>query len=151
MSTLFKQAPQMSRSRAVSQCYIRGTMIALMGTPLGDRIRAHRKQQGLTQGQLATFARVKRSWLSLVEAGERERPNAEMLARVADTLGVSVEYLVSGRTDQPDPEKEAILRRLSRYPSDFLARIELMAGAFFSEDDPRKHEPDANTDQQRGE
>lgn len=125
-------------------------MTVLMVTPLGQRIVRLRAERGWTQGQLAAYARVKRSWLSLVESGDRERPNADDLVRVARALGTTVEYLVTGQTEDVEPEKEAILRRLASRPTDVLARFERAVGAFFSEEPP-KREPDSDTEGKRQE
>jgi transcriptional regulator with XRE-family HTH domain len=114
-------------------------MVALMtANPLGNRIRTLRESRGLSQGQLAAYARVKQAWLSKVEAGKTDNPRVSDLARVARVLGETVEYLQSGRREQGEavivePEKVAIARRLLRYPLDVLARIEQTAGMWAGE------------------
>lgn len=114
-------------------------MVTHASTPLGDRIRSLRQARAWTQGQLATDAGVKRSWLSNVESGVIDNPRAEYLSAVARTLGVSVEYLTSGRSAGPNeivitgPEnKAAPLRRMSRYPADIIARFDRMMADLFA-------------------
>lgn len=142
-------------------------MVVCMGSPLGDRIKMLRKDRDWTQGQLATYAGVKRSWLSNVESGEIDNPRAEYLGKIATSLAVSVEYLTTGRSAGPDEivisgpeEKAAPLRRMSRYPAHMLNRFErLIADMFDLHDEPtgdpasqrgqhqaQQDQPDAATD-----
>ncbi len=111
-------------------------MVTMTRTALGDRILSLRNQREWTQGQLALKAGVKRSWLSLVESGERERPNGEMLAMVARALGVTSDYLLTGRSEGDDPEKEQVLGQLKQYPTPVLKRVLRMIGVFVSEEPP---------------
>jgi HTH-type transcriptional regulator/antitoxin HipB len=66
---------------------------------LGAALRAHRKQLGLTQAQVARRAHVTRQWLVRLEQGH---PNAELglVLDVARVLGVAVEF-------RPIPEQVA--------------------------------------------
>ena len=60
---------------------------------IGERIREARKNAGLTQAQLAESSGVAAISIHQYEAGKRE-PRIEQLCRVADTLGVSIQYLL---------------------------------------------------------
>lgn len=62
---------------------------------VGATIRRLREQRGLTQGQLATYARVSRAWLSRVEIGDIKRPDRARLERIARVLGVAPEILLA--------------------------------------------------------
>lgn len=75
---------------------------------VGELIRRVRRERGLTQGQVATFAGVTRSWLSLVESGHRERPERERLEKIARVLRIPPETLLSaaGYRVTPLPERE---------------------------------------------
>lgn len=55
---------------------------------LGTLIKRLREEQNLSQKELAHQARVKRSWLSHVETGERKKPEPERLERVAVALSI---------------------------------------------------------------
>lgn len=69
-------------------------LTALDPGDLGARIKAARVAAGLTQPALAgTDASV--AYLSRIESGQR-RPSTDLLASLADRLGVTVEYLVLG-------------------------------------------------------
>jgi len=87
---------------------------------VGPLIRRLREQRGLTQGMLATYAGVTRSWLSLVELGRRERPERELLERVAAVLRVPPEALwaAAGYRVAPVPIRER------RTPHEIIRELE---------------------------
>lgn len=62
---------------------------------LGKRIAELRERRGLLQKELATAAGLSVSFLSEVE-NDRRAPGAEVLLRIADALGASLDYLVRG-------------------------------------------------------
>jgi transcriptional regulator with XRE-family HTH domain len=68
---------------------------------LGKRIGEMRRKRGLTQRQLADKLKVSHGRISLYETGDRS-PDPEMLNKLADFFGCSVDYLL-GRSDDPDP------------------------------------------------
>ena len=65
---------------------------------LSERLVQCRKEAGLTQAQIAIYADITEKAYQNYEAMRRE-PRLESLVRVADTLGVSLDYL-TGRTDK---------------------------------------------------
>ena len=65
---------------------------------LSERLVKCRKEAGLTQAQIAIYADITEKAYQNYEAMRRE-PKLEILVRVADTLGVSLDYL-TGRTDK---------------------------------------------------
>lgn len=69
---------------------------------LGKRIRAERRRQDLTQEQLAEMADISDSFMGHIERGGRTL-SIETLARLANVLGLSIEYIVCGEFNyQPD-------------------------------------------------
>lgn len=62
---------------------------------LGKRIRAERKKQNLTQEQLAELAGISDSFMGHIERGGRTL-SIETLARLANALHLSIEYIVCG-------------------------------------------------------
>lgn len=64
----------------------------------GNRIRAIRESQNLTQDQLAELASLNRVTIAKYESGRIE-PGAKALARIADALGVSADVLL-GRSEE---------------------------------------------------
>ena len=62
---------------------------------IGSRIRAERRRQDLTQEKLSEMADISESFLGHVERGGRTL-SIETLAKLANALGLSVEYIISG-------------------------------------------------------
>ena len=62
---------------------------------LGPRIAALRREAGWSQAELAARLRVSPSAMGMYEQGRRE-PSAQMLLTLAQTFGVSVDYILSG-------------------------------------------------------
>lgn len=71
---------------------------------LGRRIAELRDRRGLLQKDLAARAGLSVSFLSEVE-NDRRTPGAEVLLRIADTLGASLDYLVRGDDSRPAEPK----------------------------------------------
>lgn len=74
---------------------------------VGERIRQQRQKLGYTQERLASEADMSKGFLSEVETGTRN-PSAEYLLRMANALGVSLDYLMKGEdapTTGSTPEK----------------------------------------------
>jgi transcriptional regulator with XRE-family HTH domain len=62
---------------------------------IGTRIRAGRRERGLTQNQLAALVDVSRSAVAQWETGRTGQITGN-LSRIAAALGLGVEYLVHG-------------------------------------------------------
>ena len=69
---------------------------------LGDRIKKFRHARGWTMRDLAKLSRVDHGWICRVETGERSNISLEAATRVAQALGVSLDYL-AGLTFDPTP------------------------------------------------
>ena len=65
---------------------------------LAARLRACRKEKGLTQYQAAIYCDITENAYQNYERMTRE-PKLEILIRLADLYGVSLDYL-TGRTDE---------------------------------------------------
>ena len=63
---------------------------------LGQRIRERRQVLKLTQQQLAQALRLTPQHLSAVEQDKRA-PSLNTLAKLAEELGVSIDYLITGQ------------------------------------------------------
>ncbi len=69
---------------------------------LGKRIRAERRRQDLTQEKLAEMAGISDSFMGHIERGGRTL-SIETLAKLANALSLSIEYIVCGEFNyQPD-------------------------------------------------
>lgn len=75
---------------------------------LGDRIRACRIKAGITQGRLGEMVGVSAQAVTQWESGEN-KPSRKNLERVANALGVSIDYLVNG-TLLPERDGNATVR-----------------------------------------
>ncbi|HET8640932.1 MAG TPA: helix-turn-helix transcriptional regulator, partial [Pseudonocardiaceae bacterium] len=99
--------------------------MAVDAAAVGQRIADARGRAGLTQAQLAAAASLDRSALAKIEAGNR-RVSALELARVAEVLGVRIEWfvyeapeaIISRRSAQepgtPSPRIDAAVERVTR-------------------------------------
>ncbi len=74
---------------------------------VGDRIRQHRQKLGYTQERLSSEASISKGFLSDVETGTRN-PSAEYLLRIADALGVSLDYLMKGGGEPSESSSKKI-------------------------------------------
>ena len=65
----------------------------------GVRLKRLRQKKHLSQETLAAAANLRKSHISMLESGERKLTLLSALAAVAmaQTLGVSVDYLVTGK------------------------------------------------------
>ena len=70
---------------------------------LSERLAQCRKEAGLTQAQMAIYADITEKAYQNYEAMRRE-PRLEILVRIANILGVSLDYL-TGRTEQKEIHK----------------------------------------------
>ena len=100
---------------------------------MGARIAALRKEAGLSQAELAEKLQISASAMGMYEQGRRE-PSAQMLVSLAQTLGVTTDYLLTG-TPAPDQREElgrmflnritTADRRLEKRPDRPFSRQEL--------------------------
>lgn len=65
-----------------------------MSSTLGSKIQKIRKQKGLTLEKLAELTGSSKSYIWELENRNPPRPSAAKIARIADQLGVEIEYLL---------------------------------------------------------
>ena len=86
---------------------------------LGGRIAQLRKEQGITQVQLAETLILSQQLIAAYEGGQRCVP-ADVLPRMATVLGVSMEALVGADTKLakrgPTPKLQRQLEKITRLP-----------------------------------
>lgn len=87
--------------------------IAAEYTNVGQKIATVRKQQGLTQGQLAERIGVNRTLVTDYEIG-RIKMSAEMLCRFAIALNISTDKLLGLKSSELDYSKDLKLTRRIR-------------------------------------
>ena len=73
---------------------------------LGARIAALRRSAGMNQAALAEKLRISPSAVGMYEQGRRE-PSLQILAKLAEIFGVSIDFLVTGKP-MNDPEEKLI-------------------------------------------
>jgi len=64
------------------------------GKQIGRLVAEQRKRLGLTQVELASQAKVGRSWLSLLEGGRINDPGSFLLDALASALGLTIKDLL---------------------------------------------------------
>ena len=84
---------------------------------LGARIKKEREKKGVRQAELAELSHTSPGALSLIEQGKRI-PGADIVARLADALGVTSDYLLGIKSSMnledylSNPQVEEILKKL---------------------------------------
>ncbi len=71
---------------------------------IGRRLRARRRELGLTQEALAELVDISSSFVGHIERAEKI-PSVETLARLSLCLRVSMDYLIMGRKQICDKER----------------------------------------------
>jgi transcriptional regulator with XRE-family HTH domain len=61
---------------------------------IGERIKALRQKKGWSQRELARLAGVRHATLAELETGMRTETRTDIARRLAQTLGITVDYLV---------------------------------------------------------
>ncbi len=80
---------------------------------LGDRIRMLRRRLGLTEQNLADLLGVTLQHISGVEKGV-SRPSLDLLVRMAQELGVTTDYLLTGIRATEETIRNSILGGIKR-------------------------------------
>jgi transcriptional regulator with XRE-family HTH domain len=75
----------------------------------GDKMTMLRKQKNISQVELAEKTSISRDGISKYERGDIV-PSVEYAKRIADALGVSLDYLVSEDAKEDALDKEAVKR-----------------------------------------
>ena len=70
---------------------------------LGEKLKQLRAIRGWSQRELSRQAGVRQTLLSELESGKKEDTTGENLRKLAETLHVSVDYLVGKRNDRRSP------------------------------------------------
>jgi transcriptional regulator with XRE-family HTH domain len=73
-----------------------------MSEELKDKIELLRKNKSWTQGQLALYAEIDRSYVTKLEAGDAPNVSGVILARIARALETTTDFLL-GLSNDPNP------------------------------------------------
>ncbi len=71
---------------------------------LGQRLRHLRELAGLSQNELAKRANVHRPLISVLESGKQRSVTLETAQRLAQALGVTLDFLAGPGDDEDDEE-----------------------------------------------
>lgn len=82
-------------------------------TPIGARIRELRRAQGRTLADVAAAVGISVSYLSQIER-DVSRLTIAVLKRIADTLGVHMNWFFHAAPEGPDDERDIIVRAANR-------------------------------------
>lgn len=97
-----------------------------MGTPLGDKIRAERKRLKLTLDQLAEKTNSSKSYIWELENRPVVRPSAEKISKIAEVLGVTVEFLLDDEKQEltETDANQVFFRRIAQLDPQKRAQLE---------------------------
>jgi len=89
---------------------------------LGERIALTRKDQGLSQAELAQMINASQQIVASYEAGERNIPVWKLI-KVAQALGVNVETLINGKSQKekkrgPSPKILQQFEQMQKLPKE---------------------------------
>ena len=71
---------------------------------IGQRIQRRRQQLGWTQEDLARESGVPQSAISRIEKGQRKNPGADVIRRLARSLGVTSDWLIGMYEEDEEAE-----------------------------------------------
>ena len=97
-----------------------------MPTPLGNKIRQLRKEQGLSLDQLATKAETSKSYLWELENRETANPTMDKVSKIAEKLGVTAEFLLNDKQEGHSAEDadKAFFRNYQKLSSPTKKKIQ---------------------------
>jgi transcriptional regulator with XRE-family HTH domain len=84
---------------------------------VGERVRRRRLELGLTQDALAEKAGISKSFLSDLENGRRS-VGAETLLDLGRAMGVSLDFLMTGKESEDHAQDEQIPPSLARFAAE---------------------------------
>lgn len=86
-----------------------------MANSLREKLRNLREKKGYSLDKLAEITDTSKSYLWELENRETRKPSADKLIKIADALGVTIDYLMDDSTE-PDQAvvKEAFFRKYSK-------------------------------------
>ena len=104
-------------------------------SPLGDKIRALRKQKKLSLEQLAELTDSSKSYIWELENKDEPKPSAEKIDKIASVLEVTVEYLMSDAQMAPDEKvaDEAFFRKFQKLPDSDKKKLRKILDAWEDE------------------
>lgn len=75
---------------------------------MGERIAQLRRNKGMSQARLAKILGLSTSTIAMYEQGRRE-PSVSALIALASALGVTIDYLLTGRFPASDTPHDSLI------------------------------------------
>lgn len=99
-----------------------------MSNVLGDKIRRLRKEKKLTLDRLAELTESSKSYIWELENKNPPRPSADKLAKIAEKLDTTLEYLLADGEElsQEDATDARFYRQYRKMDTDTKAKIRQM-------------------------
>lgn len=97
-----------------------------MTTPLGKKIREKRKEMQLTLEELAKKTDSSKSYIWELENRPVVRPSADKISRIAEALGLTVEFLLDDKRETATSSDldQAFFRRIEGLDAQKRAQLE---------------------------
>lgn len=97
-----------------------------MAISLTVKLRNLREKKEYSLDKLAEITGISKSYLWELENRKSRSPSAEKLSKVADALGVTLEYLLDDAAAQPDKDviKNAFFRKFDQLADDDQRKIQ---------------------------
>lgn len=73
----------------------------MLTSGLGERLKETRELGELSARELGVLSRVSPTYPALIESGERKQVGADVVAKFAEVLGVTTDYLILGTGKKP--------------------------------------------------
>lgn len=107
-----------------------------MTNVLGDKIRDLRKEKKLTLDKLAELTGSSKSYIWELENKNPPRPSAEKLSKIAEQLGVTIEYLLDEKNQlkAEDAVDAEFYRKYRNLPDETREKIRKITNMWDDED-----------------
>ncbi|MFB0958959.1 hypothetical protein SDC9_199442 [bioreactor metagenome] len=102
---------------------------------ISDNLKKYREEKGLSMNALARMAAVSPSYIHDIEHGKKLNPSQDVMMRLADALGISIEVLIYGKEveEQEIGDLELYLSRIRSLSQKSQDRIKSIIEAFLEE------------------
>lgn len=97
-----------------------------MAETIGAKIKELRKKKGYTLDELAALADSSKSYIWELENKNPPRPSAEKLAKIAEALGVTMDYFLGGEVTEEDATDRMFYRKYRQMDPDVKKKIRKM-------------------------
>ena len=97
---------------------------------LGAKLKELREEKGTTKNQVAAAIGVSRYMIIRLERDQFQRATSEVVAKLADYFGVSVDELLGELPNDLAPDVESMLRRAERWTRGIASCLTVSSGSW---------------------